>query len=97
MSSKEEPRIDSEGNTRGFSIASAPYEDFIMVATRLRNTAFKRVLKSIPLGVAMQPVPVTELIMGWPLEMCTTRMPSVTTSTGRPCHLNPRETVKSQS
>ena len=88
---------DSEGNTRGFSIASAPYEDFIMVATRLRDTAFKRVLKSIPFGVAMQPVPVTELIMGWPLEMCTTRMPSVTTSTGRPCHLNPRETVKSQS
>jgi ferredoxin-NADP reductase len=41
---------DSEGNARGFSIASAPYEDFIMVATRLRNTAFKRVLRSVPLG-----------------------------------------------
>ncbi len=25
---------DSEGNTRGFSIASAPHGDFIMVATR---------------------------------------------------------------
>jgi predicted ferric reductase len=43
-------QTDSEGDTRGFSIASAPYEDFIMVATRLRDTAFKRVLRSIPLG-----------------------------------------------
>jgi ferredoxin-NADP reductase len=41
---------DSEGNTRGFSIASAPYEDFIMVATRMRDTAFKRVLRSVPIG-----------------------------------------------
>jgi ferredoxin-NADP reductase len=41
---------DSEGDTRGFSIASAPYEDFIMVATRLRDTAFKRVLRGIPSG-----------------------------------------------
>ena len=32
---------DPEGNTRGFSIASAPYEDFIMVATPLRDPAFK--------------------------------------------------------
>ena len=45
---------DSEGNTRGFSIASAPNEDFIMVATRLRDTAFKRVLKSIPLGAEVR-------------------------------------------
>lgn len=43
-------QTDTEGSTRGFSIASAPYEDFIMVATRLRDTAFKRVLASIPLG-----------------------------------------------
>lgn len=47
----QNPReTDSEGNTRGFSIASAPYEDFIMVATRLRDTAFKRVLSSAPIG-----------------------------------------------
>ncbi len=37
---------DSEGNTRGFSVASAPYEQTIMIATRMRDTAFKRVLKS---------------------------------------------------
>jgi len=40
---------DAEGNTRGFSIASAPYETSIMVTTRLRDTAFKRVLKTMPL------------------------------------------------
>jgi ferredoxin-NADP reductase len=45
---------DSEGNARGFSIASAPYEDFIMVATRLRNTAFKRTLRSAPLGTEVK-------------------------------------------
>jgi ferredoxin-NADP reductase len=41
---------DAEGNTRGFSIASAPFEDKLMIATRMRNTAFKRVLKTLPLG-----------------------------------------------
>jgi ferredoxin-NADP reductase len=48
------PETDAEGNTRGFSIASAPYEDFIMVATRLRDTAFKRVLRSVPLGMEVK-------------------------------------------
>jgi ferredoxin-NADP reductase len=41
---------DAEGDTRGFSIASAPFEDTFMIATRMRNTAFKRVLKTLPLG-----------------------------------------------
>jgi ferredoxin-NADP reductase len=45
---------DSEGNARGFSIASAPYEDFIMVATRLRDTAFKRALRTAPLGTEVK-------------------------------------------
>ena len=40
---------DAEGNTRAFSVSSAPYEDTIVVTTRLRDTAFKRVLKSMPL------------------------------------------------
>jgi len=44
------PETDSEGNTRAFSIASAPQEDTLMVATRMRDTAFKRTLKSLPLG-----------------------------------------------
>lgn len=41
---------DSEGDTRHFSIASAPFEDTLMVATRMRDTAFKRVLATLPLG-----------------------------------------------
>src|SRR4029077_5631186 len=44
---------DAEGNTRGFSLASAPYEDDLMSATRMRDTAFKRVLEKIPLGPAL--------------------------------------------
>ncbi len=43
------PETDSEGNTRGFTVSSAPYEDMIMVTTRMRDTAFKRVIKTLPL------------------------------------------------
>src|SRR5436305_155005 len=39
------PETDSEGNIRTFSVASPPFEDRLMVATRLRHSAFKRVLK----------------------------------------------------
>lgn len=45
---------DSEGNTRAFSIASAPHEETLMVATRMRDTAFKRVLGSAPLGTRVK-------------------------------------------
>jgi ferredoxin-NADP reductase len=45
---------DTEGNTRTFSIASDPHEATLMVATRLRDTAFKRVLKTMPLGTAVK-------------------------------------------
>ena len=41
---------DTEGNTRGFSLASAPYEGELMCATRMRDTAFKRVLKTMEVG-----------------------------------------------
>lgn len=41
---------DAEGDKRAFSLASAPHETDLMVATRMRDTAFKRVLKSMPLG-----------------------------------------------
>lgn len=44
---------DAEGNTRGFSLASAPYENDLIVATRMRDTAFKRVLKAVPLGTEL--------------------------------------------
>ncbi|MBZ5548578.1 MAG: FAD-dependent oxidoreductase [Acidobacteriia bacterium] len=44
------PETDSEGNTRTFSIASSPFENQLMFATRMRDTAFKRSLKKVPLG-----------------------------------------------
>jgi len=44
------PETDDEGNSRFFSIASAPNENHLMVATRMRDTAFKRILKNLPVG-----------------------------------------------
>jgi ferredoxin-NADP reductase len=41
------PETDVKGNARAFSIASAPGEDRLMIATRMRDTAFKRVLKTM--------------------------------------------------
>lgn len=38
---------DAEGDTRAFSIASAPYERDLMIATRMRDTAFKRILRKL--------------------------------------------------
>ena len=44
---------DAEGDTRGFSLASAPYEDDLMFATRMRDTAFKRDLKAMEPGTEL--------------------------------------------
>lgn len=41
---------DEDGNTRGFSLAHAPYEEHLVIATRMRDSAFKRVLKDLPIG-----------------------------------------------
>lgn len=46
----EPPQTDAEGNTRAFSLASAPHEPELMVATRMRDTAFKRVLETLTPG-----------------------------------------------
>src|SRR5215475_5409232 len=48
------PESDSEGNVRTFSIASAPFEDRLMFATRMRETAFKRSLKKMPLATVVK-------------------------------------------
>ena len=45
---------DSEGNSRIFSLVSAPYEEDIVVATRMRPTAFKRVFGAAPLGTEVE-------------------------------------------
>lgn len=50
----EPPETDTEGNTRGFSINSAPQEPNLIFTTRLRDTAFKRVLQSMPLGTRVK-------------------------------------------
>lgn len=44
------PETDGEGNMRTFSLASAPHESVLKIATRMRDTAFKRVLKSMQEG-----------------------------------------------
>jgi ferredoxin-NADP reductase len=48
------PETDSEGDARTFTIASAPHDAELMIATRMRDTAFKRVLKTAPLGTAVR-------------------------------------------
>jgi ferredoxin-NADP reductase len=47
-------KTDAEGNIRGFSLASAPYEPDLIIATRLRATAFKQVLRELPDGTLLQ-------------------------------------------
>src|SRR5450759_4255032 len=61
------PDTDAEGNTRTFSIASPPFENELVFTTRMRDTAFKRSLKKVPLatevkiGSAQVPSPYTRL------------------------------------
>ena len=45
------PETDAEGNTRAFSIASAPGDPDLMIATRMRDSAFKRVLSRADFGL----------------------------------------------
>lgn len=47
------PQTDAEGNTRGFSFVTAPFEPNLRTATRMRDTAFKRVLKDLPIGTVV--------------------------------------------
>jgi ferredoxin-NADP reductase len=49
------PKTDAEGNTRTFSFASSPdHRDSFMIATRMRPTAFKDSLRSLPPGTAVR-------------------------------------------
>jgi ferredoxin-NADP reductase len=48
------PETDAEGNVRTFSIASAPEEDHLLVATRMRDSAFKRVARRMPVGTEVR-------------------------------------------
>ena len=48
------PETDAEGDKRAYSLCSAPYEPELQVAMRMRDTAFKRVLKSLPAGTELR-------------------------------------------
>lgn len=48
------PETDAEGNARTFSIASAPEEDQLLVATRTRDSAFKRMAGRMPVGTEVR-------------------------------------------
>ena len=45
---------DAEGNSRSFSLASSPEEDMLTIATRMRDTAFKRTLRTLPKGTEVE-------------------------------------------
>lgn len=48
------PDTDAEGNMRTFSIASPPFENELVFTTRMRDTAFKRTLKELPLATEVK-------------------------------------------
>jgi len=47
-------QTDKEGNVRSFTLACAPYEDDICFVTRMRDTAFKRVMKDMKIGTEIK-------------------------------------------
>ena len=48
------PETDAEGNTRAFSITSAPSDSDLVIATRMRDTACKRVLQAAKPGLQVK-------------------------------------------
>jgi len=48
------PASDAAGPLRSFSIASAPHEHEIMIAARMRKSAFKRTLATLPMGARLE-------------------------------------------
>jgi ferredoxin-NADP reductase len=46
--------MDGKGATRSFTIASAPHEAELMIATRMRDSTFKRYLKAAPEGTPVR-------------------------------------------
>ena len=50
----EPPEDDAQGPSRTFTIASAPHEPELLIATRMRDTAFKRVLGRAPIGTPVE-------------------------------------------
>ncbi len=48
------PTTDARGTRRAFSLVNAPYENELIVATRMRDSAFKRELKAAACGTRVQ-------------------------------------------
>ena len=48
------PETDAQGTSRPFTLASAPHEPDLMIATRMRDSAFKRVLKNAQPGLRIE-------------------------------------------
>jgi ferredoxin-NADP reductase len=48
------PETDAEGNIRSLSIANAPEEEHLLFATRMRDTSFKRFLRSAPIDAEVR-------------------------------------------
>jgi ferredoxin-NADP reductase len=48
------PEMDAKGPSRIFTIASAPHEPRLMIATRMRDSAFKRALKGAEPGLRVK-------------------------------------------
>jgi ferredoxin-NADP reductase len=61
------PEMDSEGTSRFFSLANAPSEDDLVIAMRMRDTAFKRVLERMPIGDKVR----IEILLNSPHEALT--------------------------
>jgi ferredoxin-NADP reductase len=49
-----DPPAEEGQKRRTFSLASAPFENVLTIATRMRDTAFKRALKALPGGAHMK-------------------------------------------
>lgn len=54
LSLLDPPETDWEGNTREMSLVSAPSDRDLVIATRMRDTAFKRSLDALLPGAAVQ-------------------------------------------
>lgn len=50
---REAPGTDAQSARHTFSIVSAPFENALVVATRMRDTAFKRALGALPIGAGI--------------------------------------------
>src|SRR3954471_17859544 len=50
----EPPSMDAAGPSRTFTLASAPHEPELMIATRMRDSGFKRALAALPVGASVR-------------------------------------------